>query len=41
VVVVRRMPSLEEARKLERILKKKKDPGLAIYFLKQMPNSGE
>jgi hypothetical protein len=41
VVIVRRLPSLAEARELERNLKKKKNPRLAIYLLQQLPDSGE
>jgi putative endonuclease len=41
VVIVRRTPSLEEARKLERVLKGKKNPRLAIHFLQQIPDSCE
>jgi hypothetical protein len=40
-VIVRQLPSLEEARKLERHLKKKKNSQLAIYFLQQMPDCGK
>jgi predicted GIY-YIG superfamily endonuclease len=40
LVIVRHLPTLDAARKLERDLKKKKNPQLAIYLLQQMPDSG-
>jgi predicted GIY-YIG superfamily endonuclease len=41
LVIVRHLPSLAEARELERDLKKKKNPRLAIYLLQQLPDTGE
>ena len=39
VVIARRLLSLSDARKLERVLKQKTNPRLAIHFLQQVPNS--
>jgi predicted GIY-YIG superfamily endonuclease len=39
VVVARRVSSLAEARQLERLLKKKKNPRLAIHLLEQVPDT--
>jgi putative endonuclease len=38
VVIARRLSSLAEARRLERDLKKKKNPRLAIYHLQHLPH---
>jgi putative endonuclease len=38
VVIARRLSSLAEARQLERDLKKKKKPRLAIYHLQHLPH---
>jgi predicted GIY-YIG superfamily endonuclease len=35
VVVKKQVATIEEARKIERMLKRKKNPRLAIYFLQQ------
>ena len=39
LVIARRLPSLAEARQLERDLKRKKNPGLAIHLLEQFPDT--